>query len=110
MKTLLLILLVSTLFATATLTKTRTFSQSDGTTFKGRLQGDAFLHWIEAEDGAILLFNKKTANFEYAKIEDGDIVLSGEVYRASKIRTLHVSEKNSLNKNSLKQLWEQRHQ
>ncbi len=108
MKTILFILLTSSLFATSTLTKVRTFTQSDGSSFTGRLQGDAFLHWIEADDGSVLLFNKKTGNFEYAKIKDNDIVLSGDVYHISKKRDLHV-RKNTLNKESLKYLYKLRH-
>ena len=110
MKTILLILLTTSIFATSTLTTIRTFTQSDGTTFKGRLQGDAFLHWVEAEDGSIVLFNKKTANFEYAQIKNGDIILSGKIYRVSKARSLHVSETKSLSRDSLKQIWKKRHQ
>jgi len=109
MKIFLITLLSISLFATATLTKIRTFTQSDGSTFKGRLQGDASLHWIEAEDGSILLFNKKTANFEYAEVKESDILLSGEVYKGSSLRSLHVKH-NSINRDTLIKLWEKRHQ
>ena len=108
MKTLFFILLSFNLFATATLTTLRTFEQSDGSQFQGRLQGDAFLHWIEAKDGSILLFNKKTATFEYAKIVNGDLVLSGEIYQNSKTRASHVSPEN-VSKEALQTLWKQRH-
>jgi len=101
-------LLSLSLFATSTLTTMRTFEQSDGSQFQGRLQGDAFLHWIEAKDGSILLFNKQTATFEYAKIIDGDLVLSGERYQSSKTRALHVSSEN-VSKEALQILWKQRH-
>ncbi len=107
MKVFLTIFLTATLFATATLTKERTFTQSDGSTFKGRLQGDMRLHWVESKNGSILLFNKKTANFEYAKIEDGDLVLSGDIYTVNKTRSLHV--KRDVDKNRLKTLWQERH-
>jgi hypothetical protein len=108
LKTLFFILLAASLFATSTLTTLRTLSQSDGSQFQGRLQGDVFLHWFEAEDGSILLFNKKTANFEYAKIVDGDLTLSGEIYQNSTTRSLHV-KRNNVQKEQLNTLWKQRH-
>ncbi len=106
MKYLLIVLITLTLQATSTLTTLRTFTQSDGTTFQGRLQGDAFMHWIEAKDKSILLFNKKTENFEYASIKDGDLVLSGNIYNTTQVRSLKI---NTLSKDNLKELWKQRH-
>jgi hypothetical protein len=105
-KYLLIILLTLTLQATSTLSTLRTFTQSDGTTFEGRLQGDAFMHWIEAKDKSILLFNKKTGNFEYAIIKDGDIILSGNIYNTTKVRSLH---QGTLSRDNLKELWKVRH-
>ncbi len=117
MKFLLIVLVTLTLQATSTLSTLRTFTQSDGTTFKGRLQGDAFMHWIEAADNSILLFNKKTENFEYAIIKDNDLILSGDIYIKSKTRSLHpkstssflTAHINRLNKDNLKKLWKIRH-
>ena len=117
MKFLLIVLLTLTLQATSTLSTLRTFTQSDGTTFKGRLQGDAFMYWIEATDSSILLFNKKTENFEYAMIKDNDLVLSGNIYTKSKIRSLHpkstssflTAHVNTLSKDNIKELWKIRH-
>ncbi|MEA3523458.1 MAG: hypothetical protein U9R50_10855 [Campylobacterota bacterium] len=106
MKMLLIILLSTLLFATATRTNIQSFTQSDGSSFLGRLQGDAFLHWIETKDGSILLFNKKTENFEYATIKNGDLTLSGNIYNTSKLRSLHV---NTISKDNLQELWKQRH-
>jgi len=108
MRILFMIFLTTALFATSTLTVLRTFTQSDGSTFKARLKGDARLHWIETEDGDILIFNKKSADFEYAKIEDGDLVLSGRKYKVTKNRALHV-RKESIKSEDLKNLWIQRH-
>ena len=106
MKFLLIVLLTLTLQATSTLTTLRTFTQSDGTSFQGRLQGDAFLYWIEAEDGSILLFNKKTGNFEYAIIKDNDLALSGNIYTGTKLRSSHT---DTLSRDNLKELWKIRH-
>ncbi|MEA1920384.1 MAG: hypothetical protein U9N52_11120 [Campylobacterota bacterium] len=108
MKLLLLLWLATALFATSTLTSTRTFSNSDGSTFQGRLQGDAFLHWIETEDGVVLLFNKKSGNFEYAEIIEDDLVLSGIAYKKSQNRSLRI-KKDTLNREALKTLWDKRH-
>ncbi len=106
MKFLLIIFITLSLQATATFTAMRTFTQSNGFSFQGRLQGDAFMHWIEAQDGSILLFNKKSGNFEYALIKDGDLCLSGNIYLDTKLRSLHP---HSIDKESLKKLWSQRH-
>ena len=102
MKIFLALLLGINLMATPTLTKKRTFTQNDGSTFSGRLQGDAFLHWIEAEDGSILLYNKKTATFEYAEIKNGNLVSTHQAYRPSLLR-------KTFNKEALKTLWQQKH-
>ncbi len=100
MRVLWILLLALPLLATSTYTAKRTFNQSDGTTFSGRLQGDAFLYWIETDTGDILLFNKKTANFEYAVIKDGNLILSGNVYSPSKTRSM-----NRVDHEQLRNLW-----
>jgi hypothetical protein len=55
----------------------RIFVQPDGTTFKGRAQGDEFLHWIETEEGEVLLFSKERRRFERAQIRSGQLRPSG---------------------------------
>ena len=92
------------LFATATFTKARTFYQSDGTPLHVRLTGDAFMHYYIADDGAVLLFNKRSGNFEYAVIKDGFLRPSGSAYNP-KTRSAH----KSLSKEELKKLWLQKH-
>lgn len=105
MKVLSILLFATMLCATSTLTKERLFTQNDGTTFKGRLQGDAFLHWIQSEDGSIVLFNKKSATFEYAEIRDGDLKLSGKPYSKSTTRALSPN----ISKEALRNLFNARH-
>ena len=80
MRWFFLLLISLSLHATATRNVLQTFTQSDGSTFEGRLKGDAFMHWVEATDGTALIFNKKSAMFEYAVIKDGDLIPSGSSY------------------------------
>ncbi|MBN2896603.1 MAG: hypothetical protein JXK05_12015 [Campylobacterales bacterium] len=103
MRLLILSLLALTLWATPTRTTMQTFTQSDGSTFEGRLRGDAFAHWIEASDGSVLLFNKENATFEYALIEEGRLQSSGEAYKAAKTRRA-----KAIDPEALRTLWEHR--
>lgn len=104
MKLLLMFMLSLSLMATSTLTKKRTFTQNDGTTFSGHLQGDAYLHWIEADDGSILLYNKKTKTFEYAEIKDGNLVSTQKAFEPSRLRKTRY-----IDKAALEILWQQKH-
>ena len=45
-----------------------TLTQSDGTTFKARQQGDESCHGWETEDGYTIVFDKSISNWAYAII------------------------------------------
>ena len=45
-----------------------TFKQHDGSTFTGKLKGDEWFHWIEDSKEHIIVFNRATRNYEFAKL------------------------------------------
>ena len=113
MKYILLITLLSTLaFGAPAYHAKRTFTQPDGSTVEYRNQGDEYLHWKEDKEGNILLLNHDNDALEFAKIKEGNLVPSGEVYTKSK--QLHSSKKSSqsprLNKTDLEELYQQKRQ
>ncbi len=105
MRWFLLLLFSLSLQATATRSVLQTFTQSDGSTFEGRLKGDAFMHWVETTDGTALIFNKKSATFEYAVIRDSDLVRSGIPYDPQrKRRSIGTPDTTEIMR-----LWQERH-
>ena len=64
----------------------RTFTQSDGTTFKARAKGDEYLHYIKTKEGDILLYNPKTKNYDYAIIKGSRLAPSGIPYKKQSTR------------------------
>jgi len=55
----------------------RTFTQPNGETIIYRLQGDEYLHWMEDENGNIMVLNKKNKRLESALIENNRLKASG---------------------------------
>ena len=113
MKYLLMITLLSTLaFGAPAYHAKRTFTQPDGSQVEYRNQGDEYLHWKEDKEGNILLMNRDNDTLEFAKIKEGNLVPSGEVY--TKNRQLRSSKKSSqshhLNKSNLEELYQQKRQ
>jgi len=58
----------------------RTFTQPDGSVVNYQNRGDEYLHWSEATEGEIIIFNQEKKRFEYAVIEDGELKSSDEAY------------------------------
>jgi len=63
-----------------------TFKQKDGNTFKGKLHGDEWFHWISDKNGNIIVYNRQSKRYEYGKVQeiDGalDLIPSGvKVYQ-----------------------------
>lgn len=110
MKTLLLLLLCFAFgFAAPAFDAMREFTNADGTTFMAKAQGNQHLNWIQTQDGEILKYNEMTKNFEYAKIEEDSLVVSGVKYEkndSKRARALH--QINKLGKSELSKLWSQR--
>lgn len=87
MKFFLLCITLSTLLVAApAFEKERTYTQSDGTTFKAKPQGDEYLHFLKTKEGSILLYNQKTKNFDYATVENNRLVPSGIPYKIGKTK------------------------
>lgn len=78
MKILILIALFSQLLLAAPAFQgKRTFTQPNGDTVTYRLQGDEYLHWMERDDGEIMLYSKKNKRMESATIKNGQLKASG---------------------------------
>jgi len=104
-----IVLLVCTallLTAAPAFERERTFTQPDGSTFKGRAQGDEFLHWIETESGDIVLYNPAAERFEYARITETDLQCSGVLYGAD----VRSASKRATAVPALSRIWEQKRQ
>lgn len=71
----------SVLYAAPALPFERTFIQNDGDSFKAHAVGDEYLHYIETKSGAILLYNPKTKNYEYATVKGNRLAPSGLPYK-----------------------------
>jgi len=46
-----------------------TFTQKDGSHFVGHLHGDEYFSWIEDTQGHIVVFNKKSKDYELGKLQ-----------------------------------------
>lgn len=107
---IILTLLFSYSFCAPAFSKLRELKNADGTTFMARAKGNQHLNWIESEDGEILRYNKRSKNFEYAKIEGERLKASGVKYeRKNSIRARAIGRVNKLNRDSLYRLWSQKH-
>ena len=76
----LLLLTLLTLYAAPAFGGKRLLKQSDGSSFYGYIKGDEYLHFVQTEDGEILIFNPKTKNFDYAIIANNRLIPSGTPY------------------------------
>ena len=83
LKALLLLMLASSLsFAAPAVEGELTFTQPDGTQFKGLLKGDSAMHWIES-NGDIIIANPKDKFYYKARLsKDNTLVLTTEKPRA----------------------------
>ncbi len=48
----------------------RTFTQPDGSTFRGQLRGDEFFNWVETQEARIAVKNRTSGYFEFAVIRE----------------------------------------
>ena len=103
----LFVLLASTILLSApTRSVEREFIQADGTTFKAKSFGNQHLNWIETKDGEILKYNKKSKNFEYAKIKDSALKASGQRFEKNNSkRARSLAHINKVKKKELYELW-----
>ena len=110
MKTLIisLIISISTLYAVPAFQGEKVFQQQSGESFKGSVKGDEWLHWIESNKGAVVMYNLRSKNYEYAtiRIVDGIEVLvpSGRKLGIINTNKSLASSQNEVTKEDLARL------
>ena len=93
------------------------FKQADGKIFNGHIKGDEWLSWVESGDGAIIKYNLKSKNYEYAKIDNVDgkekLVPSSIKYNGNKFLTKGYgqirkfkNENNMVKKEDILRIWQ----
>jgi hypothetical protein len=106
-KIILLAIFTSSLYSSMALDEKSDFIQKDGSTFKGNLKGDEWFNWVEDEKENILIYNKKTKNYEYAmlKTSNGKLRLTTSgVKEGSKLRP----SSTKIDKKELSKIWKQK--
>ena len=107
MKTLLIItFMTSLLFAAPAYNGKRTFVQPNGESITYRLQGDEYLHWMEQEDGEIMLYNKTNKRMESAIIKNGGLRPSGRAVSHLKRSKQASSQQKKVSKKDLETLYQ----
>ena len=89
----------------------RTFTQPDGSVVTYRLQGDEHLHWMESDDGQIILYNEKSHRIEHAEIKDGMLKPSGVNYQKEsslKNKGAAKSMNHHIDKKAVEELYRQK--
>jgi len=106
---LLFLITVSQLFSAPAFTKTREFTNADGTTFMAKAQGNQHLNWIQTLDGEILKYNTQTKNYEYAKIENKQLQATGVIYEVNNSkRARSIGKINKLERSEVGELWREK--
>lgn len=98
-----ILLAVSVLSAAPAYERTRSYTQPDGTSFKGTPKGDEYLNWIETENGDIVLYNKETKRYEQATVGEEALQTSGRSYRPDKQAARRAPSRKQME--SLHALW-----
>jgi len=97
------------LHAAPALSKEKTLTQSDGSTFKATPKGDEYLHYLKTEDGDILVYNPKTKNYDYAIIKNDTLTPSGNAYKKNKLyKALNLKKRNNISDKELFELRKKR--
>jgi len=98
--------LTSLLFAAPAYHGKRTFVQPNGESVTYHLQGDEHLHWMEKEDGEIMLYSKKNKRMESAVIQDGELRPSGRAISHTKHSKQASSQQKKVTKKELETLYQ----
>jgi len=107
--TMILLLMIGQLLAAPAFNKSRLFKQADGTTFSAKAVGDQNLNWIETADGEVLIYDEVSKNFDYAKIQNGELKASGARYEeGNSLRVRAIARVNKMNKSELYNLWREK--
>ena len=97
---LLFTLLIQLLLAAPAFNGKRTFTQPDGETIEYRLQGDEYLHWLEADDGSLMLYNKESQQLESLMIDGDTIKPSGKAIHKTSEKATSNRATRSLKKDA----------
>lgn len=81
---ILIVLFLSLLHAAPAREMSYELTQESGEQFRAKQRGDEYLHWIETENSDILIYNKKSGNYEYAVIEGDELKPSKRAYKKSR--------------------------
>ena len=93
MKLLIIFTLLSQLlFAAPAFQGQRTFTQPDGSVVTYRMQGDEYLHWLESENGDIILYSEKNRRLEAAVLKVNSLKASGVAYTKKTVPTQKISK------------------
>ncbi len=92
-----------------------TFKQPDGRHFSGHIKGDEWCNWIEDKQKNIVLLNRSSKQYEYAKIveKDGlfDLAPSGiKVFSPSEAKQLAPRLIPKINRKLLTKIWNRKRQ
>ena len=103
---LLCVTLTALLFGAPSLKREHTFTQPDGTTFQGQMKGDEYLHWIETEQGDLLIYNRGKKQFEEATVGSDALIGSGRAYHPDSRNVQTRAPRETMQKQeALKKLW-----
>ncbi len=106
MKLLLIItFLGQLLFAAPAYQGKRTFTQPNGEVITYHLQGDQYLHWMEKDDGEIMVYNQQKKQMESAVIQNGELKSSGRAVSTLQRSTKASSQQTKISRKDLEALY-----
>ncbi|SMN14225.1 hypothetical protein CRYPD_387 [uncultured Candidatus Thioglobus sp.] len=116
MKKILSIVLFSfstSLFAVMAYLGEITFTQANGSTFNGYLKGDEWFSWVEGGQGEIIIYNRKSRNYDLAVIKKingvAELKSSGVRFSPSYYASSpSTSARANTIKNSLSAIWQRK--
>lgn len=89
-----------------------TFKQHDGGRFIGKLKGDEWFGWIEDQAGHVVIYNKNSKRYEYAKLVEKnssvDLAPSGIPVVDMEDRRPKRLNIPSIDKTTLYKIWQQK--
>jgi hypothetical protein len=106
------LILAGSLYAVPAYQGEISFKQQDGSAFNGTLKGDEWFHWIEDNNGHVIVYNRKNKTYEFGmlKLINGsyELLPSGIAVvsqnKKYENRTLPVNVGN-IDHNTLSQIW-----
>ena len=110
---ILVISLITFSFAVLAYVDEVNIKQKDGKTFKAKLKGDEWFNWIEDKRGNVILYNKSSKSYEYAKVikvgNKLDLIPSGIKIVADNNETNNtLPEIPYVDKNILTKIWKEK--